>query len=64
MFIYSLLQKLPTNGYTTAIGGIGLLMWGIGGIITGKVDQEVAIPAILAGIAALGLGNKADKAPK
>ncbi len=61
MNIYSLLQKLPTNGYMTAIGGIGGILYGIGGIITGQMDQQLAFAAILAGWTALGIGNKFDK---
>lgn len=62
MNIYKLLQALPTNGFTTAIGALGLILFGIGGLVTGKLDSETAIAAILAGWTALGLGNKLDKA--
>lgn len=59
--VYKLLQSLPTNGYTTAIGAIGLIMFGIGGLITGKVPPEEATGYVLAGVTALGLGNKFEK---
>ena len=62
--IYKFLQSLPTNGWTTAIGGVGGILYGIGGIITGQLDLELAIPIILAGWTALGLGSKIDKSQK
>ena len=62
--IYTLLQSLPTNGWTTAIGGIGSLLFGIGGLLTGKLDAEIAIGFIIAGWTTLGIGSKLDKASK
>jgi len=59
--IYKLLQSLPTNGWVTAIGAIGLIMYGVGGIITGNLDVDTATPFILGGLATLGLGNKLEK---
>jgi hypothetical protein len=61
MSVYALLQALPTNGYTTAIGAIGLVLYAIGGLVTGHVDQASAVQDILLGLAALGIGNKLEK---
>lgn len=59
--VYKLLQSMPTNGYTTAIGAAGLILFGIGGLITGKLGPEEGMGYILAGFTALGLGNKLEK---
>lgn len=59
--IYKILQVLPTNGWTTAIGAIGLLAYGIGGLITNNLEPEIAYAAILTGWTALGLGSKLEK---
>ncbi len=60
-FIYSFLQSLPTNGWTTAIGGVSLIVFGISGMITGHLTIMDGGTSISAGIAALGLGNKFAK---
>ena len=59
--IFQLLQSLPTNGWTTAIGGLGLLFFGIGGLLTGKIEADIAFTNIMLGLSALGLGSKIDK---
>lgn len=72
--IYKLLQSLPTNGWTTAIGGIGLVLFGGGGFIaslfqpeatasacTGGFNPEMSLSLIAAGVAALGIGSKMEK---
>ena len=61
MSVYALLQALPTNGYTTAIGALGLILYAIGGLVTGHVDQASAVQDILLGLTGLGLGNKLEK---
>ena len=60
--VYKFLQSLPTNGYTTAIGGIASLGYGIFGLISGQLDLEVALGFIIGGWTALGVGSKFDKA--
>lgn len=59
--IYKFLSSLPTNGYVTAIGAIGLIIYGIGGLLTNNLDWQAGSTAILGGISALGLGNKLEK---
>lgn len=59
--IYKLLQALPTNGWTTVIGAVGAIMYGVGGLITGNLDVQIAVPLILGGLTALGLGSKIEK---
>jgi len=58
------------DGYKTKIGGVGLILVGITGIL-GKVFPDQGLPeteldtslgAIAAGVAALGLGHKVEKA--
>lgn len=59
--IYKLLQSLPSNGWTTAIGAVGLLAFGVGGLITGKIDAQTGVACITGGLTALGLGSKLEK---
>lgn len=65
--IYKLIQSLPINGYTTAIGGIASLLYGVGGLVMGLLnpetgmDVQTAIGFIIAGWTALGIGSKQDK---
>jgi hypothetical protein len=57
------------DGYKTKIGGVGLILVGIAGIIAKlfpdqnlpEMDLDAAIASIAAGVAALGLGHKAEK---
>lgn len=58
------------DGYKTKIGGVGLILVGVTGII-GQIfpdqglpvmDLETAFGAIAAGLAALGIGHKVEKA--
>ena len=60
--IFALIQSLPINGWTTALAGVGSLAFGIGGILNGQLETETAMSFILVGLAALGIGNKLDKA--
>ncbi|MDD2319158.1 MAG: hypothetical protein PHO83_03810 [Geobacteraceae bacterium] len=57
------------DGYKTKIGGVGLILIGAAGMI-GRVfpdqglpemDVDSAVASIAAGVAALGLGHKAEK---
>ena len=59
--IFKLLQSLPTNGWTTAIAGIGAILYGVGGLIIGQIEVEMATGFILGGLATLGIGNKLEK---
>ncbi len=65
--IYRLVQSLPTNGYTTAIGAVASLLYGIGGLVMGLlnpgsgIEMQAALGFIIAGITALGIGSKQDK---
>jgi len=59
--IYKILQSMPTNGWTTVIAGVGSIMYGIGGLITGNLQVDIALPLILGGLGALGLGSKLEK---
>lgn len=73
--IFKLLQSLPTNGWTTAIGGVGLVLLGGGSLATavfspegaaevcanGTIDPTLALGLITGGLATLGLGNKLEK---
>lgn len=57
------------DGYKTKIGGVGLILVGVTGILgmifpdqgLPVMDIDSACAAIAAGIAALGLGHKAEK---
>tara|TARA_R110000868_G_scaffold13556_1_gene63065 strand:+ start:1172 stop:1369 length:198 start_codon:yes stop_codon:yes gene_type:complete len=62
--IYTFIQSLPTNGYTTAIGGIASLLYGISGLVTGNMDVQTSFGFIIGGWTALGLGSKIAKAHK
>ena len=62
--IYKFLQSLPTNGWTTAIGGICAILYGLGGIGSGQLELEVGIGFIIGGWTALGLGSKLEKMKK
>lgn len=62
--VYKIISSLPTNGWTTAIGAVGLIAFGVGGLVTNKIDSQTSIEAILAGLTALGLGNKLEKMKK
>ncbi len=62
--IYKFLQSLPTNGYTTAIGAVASIGYGIFGLASGQVDLDIAIGFIIAGWTALGIGSKQDKISK
>lgn len=58
------------DGYKTKIGGVGLILVGVTGIISQifpdqglpVVDLETAIGSMAAGLAALGIGHKVEKA--
>ncbi|PKN60667.1 MAG: hypothetical protein CVU53_01870 [Deltaproteobacteria bacterium HGW-Deltaproteobacteria-11] len=57
------------DGYKTKIGGVGLILVGVTGIIAQifpdqglpTMDLETSLGSIAAGVAALGLGHKAEK---
>ncbi len=57
------------DGYKTKIGGVGLILVGVVGVIAKlfpdqglpEMDLDAAIASIAAGVAALGLGHKAEK---
>lgn len=58
------------DGYKTKIGGVGIILVGVTGIIgqifpdqgLPAVDLETSIGSIAAGLAALGIGHKVEKA--
>ncbi len=59
----TLLDRIPLlNGYKTLIGAIGLILFGIGGTITGMLDGAIAIQVILEGLVGLGISHKVLKA--
>ncbi len=74
--IFKLIQSLPINGWTTALGGLGLLLVGAGSFavsmfapdalanacVNGSIDPQMSIGIMAAGLTALGIGNKLDKA--
>lgn len=65
--IYALLQSLPTNGWTTAIGGVASILYGVGGLVMNFLNPETGMDAgtaigfIIAGWTALGIGSRQDK---
>lgn len=62
-FMLNVLDRIPfLNGYKTLIGAVGLLLFGIGGTITGMLDGAIAIQVILEGLIGLGLSHKVLKA--
>ena len=61
MDIKKLLDLLPFDGAKSLIGAVALMLFGIGGLITGKVEQGTAIECILAGFTALGLSHGQKK---
>lgn len=73
--IYKLIQMLPINGWTTAIGGSGMLLLGVGGYVVSLfrpedaamfcangLSPEMSLTVASAGLGLLGVGNKLDKA--
>ncbi len=61
MNIRQILDMIPGDGYKSIIGSVALMLFGIGGLISGKVEQGTAIEAILAGFTALGISHKQMK---
>ncbi len=61
MTIKQLLDMLPFDGAKGVIGAVALILYGIGGLITGKVDQQTSVQCILAGWTALGVLHKQMK---
>ncbi len=59
--LYILIQKLPTNGWTTALGALLAISYGISGMAIGHLDTSTGITSIAIGIIALGLGSKLEK---
>lgn len=59
--VYRILQKSIFNGWTTVIGAVMAILYGISGYLTGHVDSSTAFVSISGGITALGLGSKGEK---
>lgn len=49
------------NGYKTYFGGFGLILLGIGGIVTQKLPLMESIGYICAGLAAVGLRDFGER---
>lgn len=60
--VYSLLQKLPTNGWTTVFGAILAIVYGISGMATNHLDTATGMSAVALGLTGLGLGSKVEQA--
>jgi hypothetical protein len=55
MDVQTFLNMLPGNGWKTVIGAVGLILFGLGGLVTGKLDTGTAVGFILGGWTALGI---------
>ena len=43
------------KGYKSYIAGVGMMIWGIAGLIWGFVDTSISIGAIMQGLGVVGL---------
>ena len=49
------------KGWKTWLAGIGSILWGVIGIVTGTHDLEVGIGFITGGLGIIGIGHKLEK---
>lgn len=49
------------NGYKTYLGGFGLILLGIGGLVTGKVSPMESIGYLCTGLTAVGLRSFGER---
>lgn len=50
------------TGWKTWAAGIGSILWGIVGYVTGVHELDVAVGFVTGGAGILGIGHKIDKA--